>query len=145
MKSFEQLVTHFCAMKGLGDPEPVAKGAPVIVDGIEISLIYNETVDPAKASMLVTFGVAPMKNRGKIYKALLQENHIGFEGKGPGFCVSPATRQVMYVLHIRWGETMPDELANTMAYLAGKANEWKRTYFLNDPSRRAPKFGYLPC
>lgn len=135
-------MTDLCTLKNLGKAELFIHGAPIDVNGVAVSLIYNELIDQDTMFMYTAFGQAPQENEAQIYKALLKQNHIGFSGNGPGFCISPTTGQVGYVLNLRIGEMSADKVAGIMAFFAGKANEWRSTYFLGQqaPGSRRPHF-----
>jgi hypothetical protein len=139
---FQKLMTELCALKNMGEPDLFIHGAPFSVNGVEVSLIYNELIDKETMFMYTAFGAAPMDNEAQIYKTLLKQNHIGFCGKGPGFCISPTTGKVGYVLNLRVAEMNADRLASMMTYFADKANEWRSTYFLDQqtPGTRRPHF-----
>lgn len=139
---FEDLVTGFCSLKQLGDPEPFIHGEPINVNGVRCTLIYNEQINSDQMYMYIAFDYAPHEQEGAIYKLLLQQNHTGFAGKGPGFCISPTTGMVGYVIRIDLDEVTPNKLASSLTYYADKAIEWKETFFLDKraPGSRRPAF-----
>ena len=143
-QKFEELVIGLCALKNLTDPAPFIQGAPMKVNGTMCSLIYNERSNPERLFLYVVFGYAPYDKEALVFKALLQQNHAGFEGRGPGFCISATTGKVGHVVSIALSEVTPDDLASSMAYYADKAALWRETFFLEKKRRRTLRTGSIP-
>jgi hypothetical protein len=129
-QKFKDLVNGLCVLKNLTDPVPFIEGAPMNVNGTMCSLIYNEKSSPEQLFLYVVFGYAPHNKEALVFRALLQQNHVGFEGRGPGFCISATTGKVGHVVSIALDEATPDNLARSMAYYANKASSWRETFFL---------------
>lgn len=141
---FRKLVADLCELKGIKDVEFIIHGAPIAVNGVSISLIYNELIRKDIVFMFTDFGDVPEENEAKIYKALLKQNHIGYSGNGPGFCMSPSTGRVGYVQNLRIDELTVDKLASTLVFFAGKALEWRNSFFLEQPAPGARRPHFLP-
>ena len=137
-QKFEELVKNLCILKNLPDPAPFIDGAPMRVNGTMCSLIYDEKSMPDNLFIYVVFGYAPHNKEAMVFKALLQQNHAGFEGRGPGFCISATSGKVGHVVSIVLDDATPDELASSMAYYADKAATWRKTFFLE--KRRSRSF-----
>ena len=129
-KIFEQIITELCVLKHLGDPTPFLKGAPINVNGSMCTLIYDDASRPDRLFLYVVFGYAASGLEAAIFETLLRQNHVGFEGRGPGFCLSATSGKVGHVIHFDLFNTDADQLASAMVYYANKAEEWRRTYFL---------------
>lgn len=132
---FMGLIAGLCTLTGLDNPAAHANGAPIEVDDVKFSLI----ADPAAAERMflyATFGAVPKDKAVPVMEALLKLNHAEFAGKGPGFAISPTTGNVVYCKHLDLHGMTPRQLADTMASIAGHANEWRKTFFLD--STRQP-------
>ncbi|MBC7502295.1 MAG: CesT family type III secretion system chaperone [Herminiimonas sp.] len=136
-KKFEELVTGLCALKNLPSHLPFIDGAPMRVNGTMCSLLYNERSNPERFFLYVVFGYAPHDREAMVFKALLQQNHAGYEGRGSGFCISATSGKVGYSVSIALSETTPNELASSMAYYAALAATWRETFFLEKRRRRS--------
>ncbi len=131
---FDAVVIALCAAERLPDPQRYINGEPMALHGTEFSFLYDEESEPEAMMLRVVFGHAPLKNETEIYQQLLQQNHVGFSGNGPGFCVSPASGKVLYLLKMRLAQTTPALLAGTMLYFTEKVKQWQTDYFLPMPA-----------
>jgi hypothetical protein len=132
---FETLVRAFCEVEKYSQPERLLEGESMELHGVEFSLLYEEDIAVDAMHLRVVFGNAPLKNETAIYRALLKENHAGYCGNGPGFCVSPASGRVVYLLKMSLCDVSPEMLLNTMLTFIGKVKEWRSTYFLTSTAR----------
>ncbi|MGZ3239756.1 MAG: CesT family type III secretion system chaperone [Burkholderiaceae bacterium] len=131
---FEALVTGFCKLKNLDNPRQYIDGGPINVNDTKCKLIYDEKNSPDRLFLYVVFGYAPPEKEAVVFATLLRQNHVGFEGRGPGFCISAKTGKIGYVVSISLGDARPDQLASSMVYYANKAAEWRETFFLKSGS-----------
>ena len=99
-KKFEKLVRELCALKGLDNPDAYIEGAPIDVNGVMCALIHNEKNSPDRFFMYVVFGYVPQGKEATVFRELLRHNHVGFEGRGPGFCISANTGKVGHVIQL---------------------------------------------
>ncbi|GAA4018733.1 hypothetical protein [Actimicrobium antarcticum] len=135
-QQFNAVVHAFCRAEKFNAPERLIEGESVELHGVEFSFVYDEEICADAMHLRVVFGNAPLKDETAIFRALLNENHLGYTGKGPGFCVSPASGLVLYMLQLRLCDATPAQLAGTMLYFTGKVKEWRSTYFLKSAVRR---------
>lgn len=135
-QQFEALVRAFCEAEQFAWPDILIDGEPVELEGVEFSFLYDDEFAPDAMHLRVVFGPAPLKDETAIFQMLLNENHIGYLGEGPGFCVSPSTGNVLYMLKLPLDQTTPELLAATLVYFTEKVAEWQRTYFLPPPMAR---------
>ncbi|MDY7575729.1 CesT family type III secretion system chaperone [Actimicrobium sp. CCI2.3] len=133
---FETLVRAFCEVEDDHWPDRLLEGESMELHGVEFSLLYEEDIAVDALHLRIVFGTAPLKNETAIYRALLKENHAGYCGDGPGFCVSPASGRVVYLLKMPLYDVSPAKLRSTMLTFIGKVKEWQSTYFLTPVARR---------
>ena len=129
-QEFDAIVKALCDAEQLARPQPLIDGVAVELYGVEFSFLYDEEHDPQSMFLRIVFGHAPLINETAIYQQLLQQNHIGFNGNGPGFCVSPVSGKVLYLLRLPLAKATPSLLASTMLYFAEKVKQWRTDYFL---------------
>lgn len=129
-KSFEELMAGVWKLLPLENPERAIAGEPVFINDVMFTLIHDKDIDPERIFLFASFGDLPRDRAAEVLAALLKENHAGVRGDGPGFTVSPTTGKVVYARHIMLAAAMPADLASKMCYVAQKANEWRKTYFL---------------
>lgn len=138
-QEFDAVVTALCNAEHLTQPQRLIDGDPMELHGVEFSFLYDEESDAQSLFLRVVFGHAPLKNETAIYQQLLQQNHLGFNGNGPGFCVSPVSGKVLYLLKLSLAQATPSFIASTMLYFAEKVKQWQTDYFLpptpSTPSR----------
>lgn len=129
-QQFDAIITALCDAEQLPQPQRYIDGESMELHGVEFSFLYDEERDPDAMLLRVVFGHAPLKNETAIYEQLLQQNHVGFSGNGPGFCVSPASGKVLYLLKIPFAQSTPGLLVSTMLYFTEKVKQWQTDYFL---------------
>ena len=127
---FAAIVSALCEAEHLPQPQRFIDGEPLELHGTEFSFLYDDDIDADAMMLRVVFGHAPLENETEIYQQLLQQNHVGFSGNGPGFCVSPASGKVLYLLKMPLAQTTPALLAGTMLYFTEKVKQWQTDYFL---------------
>ncbi len=133
---FETLVRAFCELENYKQPERLLEGESIELHGVEFSLLYDEDIAVDAMYLRIVFGNAPLKNETAIYRALLKENYAGYCGKGPGFCVSPASGRVLFLLKMPLCDASPAMLLNTILSSIGKVKQWRSTYFLTSMAHR---------
>ena len=131
-KGFEELMAGVWKLLPIKEPERAIAGEPVFINDVMFTLIHDKDIDAERIFLFVSFGDLPSNKAEDTLAALLKENHTGFRGDGPGFTVSPTTGKVVYARHLLLTATTPADLAGKMCYLAQKANEWRKTYFLSN-------------
>ncbi|HEX7634409.1 MAG TPA: CesT family type III secretion system chaperone [Noviherbaspirillum sp.] len=129
-KSFEELMSGVWKLLPLEKPERAIAGEPVFINDVMFTLIHDKDIDPERIFLFASFGDMPRDRTVEVLAALLKENHVGMMGDGPGFTISPTTGKVVYVRHIMLATATPADFASKMCYVAQKANEWRKTYFL---------------
>ena len=129
-QQFDAVVIALCLAEKLAQPLPIIDGEPMELHGTEFSFLYDEESEPDAMTLRIVFGHAPLKNETEIYQQLLHQNHVGFCGNGPGFCVSPASGKVLYLLKLPLSQSTPALLAATMLYFTKKVKQWQMGYFL---------------
>jgi hypothetical protein len=139
--AYQQLIADFCQAAGLNSPDHVARGTAIEVDGTFLSLAPGGGDDAQHLLLYADFG-APPDNEAThdAYQALLQQNYLIFP-QGGAFTLSPASGNVIYIQRITIDAYTGQQLANVMAYLAGKATEWRRNRVVAAHQRRGAESG----
>ena len=114
-KSFEELMAGVWKLLPLENPERAIAGEPVFINDVMFTLIHDKDIDPERIFLFASFGDLPRDRAAEVLAALLKENHAGVRGDAR---------------HIMLAAAMPADLASKMCYVAQKANEWRKTYFL---------------
>lgn len=130
MTDYERLIRDFCTLTGLENATAVAGGSPIEVDGVTCS-IANGNSSSNNLALYVEFGAVPAGRESAIYEELLAQNYLGAPEAGAMFCYSSLAKHVICVQHIRASEVDAQRLVDILHHIAGKAVEWRRTYFLN--------------
>ncbi|OGB25920.1 MAG: hypothetical protein A3I66_12130 [Burkholderiales bacterium RIFCSPLOWO2_02_FULL_57_36] len=136
-QDFKKLMANVCSLINLDPASAVIEGAPFYVNDVMFTLIFDEAVDARRIFLFARFGDLPPVNGGAVLAALLRNNHLGFLGDGPGFSISPTTGKVTYCRHLFLEKTDARQFADLLVYLAGKANEWRETFFLETAAAKA--------
>ena len=137
MTDYDRLIGNFCTLTGLRDATAVAGGAPIEVDGVTCS-ITNRNASANGLVLYVEFGAVPSGREAAIYQELLSQNYLGAPEAGVMFAYSSITRRVICVQHLRASEVDAQRLIDVLQYMAGKALEWQRSYFLKPSQGERP-------
>lgn len=143
MTDYDRLIGNFCALTGLRDAAAVAGGAPIEVDGVTCS-ITSGNASGRTLVLYVEFGAVPSGREAAIYEELLSQNYLGAPEAGVMFAYSSLTRHVICVQHLRASEVDAQRLVDVLQHIAGKALEWRRSYFLK-PSQAERRPAALPA
>lgn len=122
--NFGELIEGFCRLKQLENGDELAAGAPLNVNGACCSLIYNKTLAADVVFLYVEYAYAPLDRLAAIYKKLLRQNHLGFDGHGPGYCISPTTGKIVELTRLALPDLTPDRLAGTLVKHAARWQHW---------------------
>ena len=140
-QQFDAVVRALCSVENIHDAQSLIEGESIELDGVEFAFLYDDEIAAEALHLKVVFGESPLEDETAIFKELLNQNHIGYAGKGPGFCLSPASGKVLYLLRLELQEATPALLVTTMSYFGAKVKEWQKTFFLSPPAvlrRRLP-------
>jgi hypothetical protein len=132
---YKDLITGVCAKTNCKEPERMLKGDPLNVNGVMITLLYREDAEPDRIFLHAEFGKVPDVYETEILEQLLLENHLSFDGNGPGFGLSPVTGKVIYTHYVSLKATTAQDLASRIVYIVNIAAKWRETYFLDQPRR----------
>lgn len=141
MTDCERLIREFCTLMRLGDPESIASGAPLDVNGITCSITRARHDDANALVLYCEFGSLPAGREAVIQQELLAQNFAGAPDGGAVFGYSPLARHVICIQHLRASDVTAQRLADILHHLAEKAAEWRQTYFLKPaqgPGSREP-------
>jgi hypothetical protein len=133
MTDYERLIRDFCALTGLEDATAVAGGAPIDVNGVTCSIANGHPAPSNNLMLYVEFGAVPSGREAAIYEELLAQNYLGAPQAGVMFGYSSLARRVICVQHLRASEVDAQRLVDSLHHIAGKAVEWRSTYFLKPP------------
>jgi hypothetical protein len=123
--AYKHLITEFCKAAGLDSPDHVARGTAIDVDGTFLSLAPEGSGDTGHLLLYADFGAPPDHETQRAHQVLLEQNYLIFP-QGGAFTLSPASGNVIYIQRLAIDAYTGQQLANVMAYLAGKATEWRR-------------------
>lgn len=126
---FIDLVNEFCALVGLDQPELLARGNSVEVDGVDFVFQYDEEYAPEHVMLYCDFGVPPEERLLDVYEALLETNMIVYGGSSPAFMLGPDKR-VTFAYQCRLADVKAKHLIDILHKLAGQAKDWRTDYFL---------------
>ncbi|GAA4034760.1 CesT family type III secretion system chaperone [Actimicrobium antarcticum] len=130
--TFGELIEGFCRLKNLDYVTELAAGAPLSVDGTCCALIHNDMLDADVVFLYVEYAYAPLDRLSEIYQHLLRQNHLSFDGLGPGYCISPTTGKIVEVTRLALPELTPDRLASTLVVHADRCRRWRRINLPDD-------------
>lgn len=71
---YRKLIHDVCTLEGLPDPQRVFDTDKLLIDGHEVSLVYDALIDPDALYMTIDFGALPEQHRLMAYRAMLETN-----------------------------------------------------------------------
>ena len=126
---YVELVTKFCKLVNLDQPENILAGNAVEIDGVDFYLSHKEETDPEVLIIYCDFG-SPKKDRLlDVYRALLEANMTIYGSNSPAFMLSP-TGNVALAYHYHLEQVAPEQLLGLFTTLTEQAKEWNKHYFL---------------
>ena len=123
--TFLKLIAGFCRLKKIDDDGTLAAGAPFNVNGAHCSLVHNDKMATDVVFLHVQYDYVPHESEAAIYKSLLRENHLHFDGHGPGFCISPTTGRIGQITRLDLARLTPDRLASVLVKHADRLAQWR--------------------
>lgn len=139
MTDCERLIREFCALMHLGDPESIARGTPLDVNGITCSITKARHDDAHALVLYCEFGSLPSGREAAIQQELLAQNFLGAPDGGAMFGYSPVAGHVICIQHLRASAITAQRLADILHHLAEKAAEWRQNYFLKPALQAGPR------
>ena len=126
---YVELVTNFCTLVGINQPENILVGNAISVDGFDFYLSHKEEADPMILVIYCDFG-PPKKDRLlDVYQALLEANMTIYGSNSPAFMLS-GSGNVALAYHYHLDQVTPNQLLGLCTALAEQAKEWNKHYFL---------------
>lgn len=138
MSASDRLVREFCELLRLGDPESIARGAPLDVNGVTCSLIKSRHDEANTLVLYCEFGAMPSDREAAIWQELLVQNFVGSPEGGVVFGFSPVAKHVICMQTLSASEFSAQRLGDILHHMAEKALEWRQTYFLKSEAGSSP-------
>ncbi len=108
----------------------------ITVDGIGFSLMPGADDNADCLLLFCEFGELP-EDRGALAMRRLLEANLAMMGAGrPSFGINFATGQVLLSGAVRMAGMTGETLAQMLFHYAGRAKEWRETFFLLEEERR---------
>ncbi len=108
----------------------------VTVDGIGFSLMPGADDNADCLLLFCEFGELPQECAGLAMRRLLEANLVMMGAGRPSFGINFATGQVLLSGAVRVAGLTGEQLAHMLHHYAGRAKEWRETYFLLEEERR---------
>ena len=140
--SFVDLQEAICGLLG-ATPPPLAydendvMAFHVTTSDVSINFVHRRGMDRV-AFVYIALGVLPEDRELKVWRLLAEANFLMLAEHGPSFSRNPVTGQVV----LQWVRALGDcdaiEIFQSLARLADKARQWRRTHFLEESDDAPP-------
>lgn len=144
-QQLKRLISAFCDLTGLQDPDAIAEGQSFNVDEVECAIIYQGHTAPENIYCYIDYGLPPRNQLPAIYDQLLKSNYLTFCSTKATFSLSPHTGHVILAVVLNLAETTANSLIEHFSYQAQQALAWRENFSLLDvdsdedlPLRRDP-------
>ncbi|WP_136417434.1 CesT family type III secretion system chaperone [Herbaspirillum sp. ST 5-3] len=124
---YTKLIEDFCADCGM-DPALLMDGGPIGIDGVNFSLVFNESVDPDLLFIYCVFGEIEAGKGLEVYRNLLKTNMYLYDGAGPVFTLCSLTGRVILARHCRLDQLGVKELSEILTTDTTQAKTWQAEY-----------------
>lgn len=121
---YTKLIEDFCANCGM-DQALLMDGDPFEIDGVNFSLVFDESVDPDLLFIYCACGEIEAGKELEAYRDLLEANMHLYDGAGPIYALCPATGRVLLVRHYRLDQLGVEELNALLFTAVVQAKTWQ--------------------
>lgn len=129
---FKRLISEFCDLTGLEEPDAIAEGQSFNVDEVECAIIHQSHTTPENIYCYIDYGLPPRDQLPAIYDQLLKSNYLQFCSTKATFSLSPHTGHVILVVVLDLAETTANSLIEQFSYQAQQALAWRENFSLFD-------------
>ena len=126
---YEELIKQLCELTKIDEAQSIIDGGPLAVNEVIFSLHNPVQINQGVLLIYCDFGEVAAGREAEAYRALLETNMLMFAASGPMYTISPLTGRVIFANHYAVTDFDARSLRNTLAHLAGKAKEWRKTHF----------------
>ncbi|HEU4622250.1 MAG TPA: CesT family type III secretion system chaperone, partial [Burkholderiaceae bacterium] len=129
LRRYRELLVELCDQVGLGDPERLHDTGRVAIDGVSVTLLYDDAVDEQRVFAFADLGLPhALTNEGELRRLLAWNLKLDVVRDGV-FGIHPASGRAVlrYEMHL---DVVPDglALANELAGLAERAVRWRTRF-----------------
>ncbi|WP_334120096.1 CesT family type III secretion system chaperone [Limnobacter sp.] len=122
--NFYKLIMDYSALTGLTQPGKVIDGAPVCVDDVLFSFVYDQESNPDEIYICGDLGPLSEKLQEEDQRALLSANLDFYVDYNVCFGLSPVNGHAVICLRSRLGALTPKDLRDQLETAACIAKAW---------------------
>ena len=138
-EKFRSLCEQTCIALGLPDIGQLEKEEKIIVDEIEVSIVYDEFCSPDYLMCCVDVGYVNEARRPEILEALLMLNLFSQTKTTGAYALDPLGQRAVFVVMLSFTESLDGrQLADTLKIYANRSKQLKDMLLADDPA--APDF-----
>lgn len=117
---YRALVYQLCELVGLADPERVVTTGALCIDDFQLSLSYQELLNPNVLVIKVSVGMLDVTHAHQAYRSLLEANAVLAEFRGECLGLAPQGDVVILFAHLSLtlntrAQDLADGLENAIA------------------------------
>jgi Tir chaperone protein (CesT) family len=124
-EKYVALVTDFCLLKNLQNPQAVLGGEEFLLHGSAFKLCHVAAVQPGILCVQCNFGTIPPDREEEAYTSLLQLNAVRYESTAPMMALQSETGMVTGSSRIRLENLAAPVLDELLRRLAADAARWR--------------------
>lgn len=131
---FRTLCEQTCIALGMSDIGQLERDEKIVVNDIEISIVYDEFCSPDYLMCCVDVGYVNEDRRPEILEALLMLNLISQTKTTGAYALDPLGKRAIFVVMLSFAETLDgQQLADTLKIYANRSKQLKDLLLADDP------------
>lgn len=132
---FRTLCEQTCNALGISDTRQLEREEKIIVDDIEISIVYDEFCSSDYLMCCVDVGYVNESRRPEILEALLILNLVSQTKTTGAYALDPLGQRAVFVVMLSFAETLDgQQLANTLKIYANRSKQLKDMLLSDEPA-----------
>jgi hypothetical protein len=126
-KKYLALLSDYCLLAELDDPQAALTGEEFMVDGVDFRLIYVPEQQPDILGIWCDVGDIPEEREEQCYRDLLHANATRYDGLSPVMALCEETGTLMCCARLPLQALSAAALHQMIGAMATDARQWQRT------------------
>lgn len=129
-----ELLTDYCLLTGISDPDPIMAGGEFNVEGTDFRMPYIPQSQSGMLCVWCDFGAIPEGTEAKCYMELLHANTANHDGSAPMMALCPDSALVVCSARLPLARLTAQTLHKILRALAANASAWRQRVWQEAPA-----------
>jgi len=128
-RQFQELCRDTCRELRIADPQGLAAGKAIEVDGFDMALVFDEALSPDKLYCYVDLGPIDIAERPAAHTRLLELNLLTGTRSNGVFALDAASGHAILVVHLHSPQALDEaQLARSLRLFAAQARATRESF-----------------